>query len=117
MKFKLDNYADPIGTSLKNYVEASYEDLEYLFGTPTISDDYKVSGEWVFTSEDGDVVTLYDWKETSLYDSGLPSVEEFRTRNNICFHVGANSGMAAYDFIAWLEEKLANPHAEEAANQ
>jgi hypothetical protein len=106
MKFKLDYDADINGTCLKNYVEASYEDLEALFGAPMPGDDYKVSGEWVFESEEGDVVTLYDWKETSLYDSGLPSVEEFRTRNNICFHVGANSGMVAHDFIEWLESQL-----------
>ena len=70
------------------------------------SDEYKVSGEWIFESETGDVVTLYDWKSTDLYDTDLPSVEEFRQESRYDFHVGAKDKMTALMFNEWFMNQI-----------
>jgi hypothetical protein len=72
-------------------IKAVYKDLELAFGIPLPGDEFKVSGEWIFKNDDGVVFTLYDWKSTSLYDDGLPSVEEFRTYDKpVHFNIGGN---------------------------
>lgn len=60
--------------SLKGYVKAPYASLLTLFGESMVGDRYKTSTEWIFESDDGDVVTLSDYKETDLYRDDLPSV-------------------------------------------
>jgi hypothetical protein len=104
--FKIDNSADVCGTSLQTYATASYARLVELFGTPAESDGYKVSGEWSFTDSNGLVVTVYDYKETSLYDSGYPTVEEFRTLPSYEWHIGAQDRVTAERFKRWLENEL-----------
>lgn len=104
VKFKVDPNADINGTSLKGYVTANYAKLVELFGESRDSDEYKVSGEWTFSDDEGNVFTLYDWKETSLYDSSLPSVAAFRQQDKAEFHVGGRGNAA--DFIDFLNEVL-----------
>lgn len=63
------------GTSLRGYVESTYDELVKIFGQPTYGPDDnggdKVTCEWVLTFEDGTVATIYDWKlyytPTDLY--------------------------------------------------
>ena len=103
-QFQVDMNADICGTSLKGRITANYAKLVELFGEPQESDGYKVSGEWVFTDDDGNVFTLYDWKETELYDDQLPSVKQFRRLPSATFNVGGK--VYAGEFINFLETKL-----------
>jgi hypothetical protein len=66
--FKLNQDASANGTSLQGYVDIAPATLVKVFGEPNESDGYKVSGEYVFTDDKGNVFTLYDWKSTTLYD-------------------------------------------------
>jgi hypothetical protein len=102
MTIKLNNDADVCGTSLIGHVNTSYAKLVKAFGEPIESDGYKVSGEWVFEDDDGNVFTLYDWKSTNLYDPGYPSISEFRARPEARFHIGGNNKSAVLDFERWL---------------
>ena len=78
-----------------------------MFGEPELDDEYKVSGCWAFTDNDGNVVTVYDWKRTRLYDESLPSVSEFRNSNNpVTFNVGGIDNDIVRLFIAELSHKL-----------
>jgi len=104
--FKVNNNANVCGTSLKGYITTSYTKLVQLFGEPVESDGYKVSGEWLFEDNKGNVFTIYDWKATALYDSGYnPTVEEFRQLPSYEFHIGGNNGSYG-DFLQWLESEL-----------
>ena len=100
--FKVNSNVDTCGTNRKSEILASYSRLVELFGEPIESDGYKVSGEWVFESETGGVVTLYDWKQTVLYDPDYPSIEEFRNQACGWFNIGAHKISDADDFVAWL---------------
>ena len=51
--------------------KASVQDLINVFGEPTIQDntgDYKVNFEWDMETSEGDVFTIYDWKEYRKLD-------------------------------------------------
>jgi len=93
--FKVINWDHPTmseGTSGMGNIEVKYKDLVLAFGEPMESDEFKVSGEWIFLEEEsGEVFTIYDWKSTNLYDSDLPSVEKFRNLNHaVEFNIGGN---------------------------
>lgn len=104
MEWTPNQNAEITGTSLKGYIVASYSDLHKLFGESSC-DDYKVSTQWVLTYDDH-VVTLYDYKETNLYDDDLPSVEAFRAQPFYEWHIGAHSKIEAEAFKLWLKVKL-----------
>lgn len=78
-------------SALVGNIDASYKELEALLGPPNgeASGDGKVSTEWVL-GHNGQVFSLYDYKETSLYDSELPSVEAFRAQPSYCWHIGGH---------------------------
>lgn len=105
MAFVLSPKANPEGTSLRGEFSAAFSLLQARFGDPIPeADGYKVSTEWIFTEEKtGEVVTLYDYKETALYDEGLPTVEEFRALPSYDWHVGARSPEVAARFVTWLK--------------
>lgn len=55
-----------MGTSKKGTLQANYEEMKEAFGEPhetTPSEDGKVRVEWAFETEDGTIITIYDWKE------------------------------------------------------
>lgn len=65
-------------THLVGHVNIAPAKLRKIFGEPDCGDDYKISGEYLFVSVDGDAVfSIYDWKSTSLYDGIDPSPAEF----------------------------------------
>ena len=66
------------GTSLIGHIRVSYAQLFKVFGEPQECDGYKVSGEWTLKDHNGTIITIYDWKCTSLYDEEYPSVSDFR---------------------------------------
>jgi hypothetical protein len=52
-------------TSFHNVtIQTSYAALVKLFGEPNSEgDQYKVYREWILQADNGDVATIYDWKE------------------------------------------------------
>jgi len=85
---------------------ASYEDLFAILGEPSKGDSYKVSTEWIIRdNNNGDVWSLYDYKETNRYDLSLPSVESFRKKSSHGWHIGGTSSRFQ-DLIAWLNSKI-----------
>jgi len=81
------------GSSLKGYIETTYDKLKSVFGDPYYGPDAdgdKTTCEWVITFKDGKVVTIYDYKAgevtpTDLYD----------------WHIGGNSPKVL-DYVATL---------------
>lgn len=101
--------ADARGTSPQQYVKGSYADLVRVFGEPNSDvDGYEVSTEWVLrNTQTNEVVTLYDYKATNLYDHDYPSVAEFRAQPYYAWHVGAKSKEIAREFVKWLLTQVA----------
>jgi len=76
---------------LAGYVETSFENLVRHFGLPNGNgDDYKVSTEWLLEESSGLIISIYDYKETNLYDGGLPSVDQFRRQKSYNWHIGGS---------------------------
>ena len=89
------------GGNLLGYITCSYATLVRAFGEPTKSDGYKTSSEWsiidVFT---GRTLSIYDYKQTNMYDSSCPSVQTFREQPSAEWHIG---GIKRPDFDALRE--------------
>lgn len=114
MSYSLSPNADRTGTCLRGYVTASYAQLRDLFGEPPAPVDVagKVSTEWTFVDDLDKVYTVYDYKETALYDSSLPSVAAFRALPHYDWHIGAVTLVDAHAFTRWLWRML---HGKEPA--
>jgi hypothetical protein len=86
---KLSEYPQGARTSyFGDQIKLSLNDAIMYFGAPTYEDsmDEKVQYEWVFEGEDGNVFTLYNWKQgVILYDQP------------IAWHIGASSRMASLE--------------------
>jgi len=80
----------PNGTSFHDDVfNASVSDLRKILGTPeseTNDGEDKVNFEWVMETEEGEVFTVYDWKEYRVLDE-----DEI-----IEWHIGGHSSFATY---------------------
>jgi hypothetical protein len=95
------------GMYLQGYLGASYTDLVRLLGPPNASvHDYRTTTEWSLQHE-GAPITIYDYKATSAYDSGLPSPERFRALSKHNWHVGWNGSETAARGIQLIKEALA----------
>lgn len=107
--FKLNMNASASGTSFHGQtISVKPKDLIAIFGSSFESDGYKVTCEWFFEDDEGNVFTLYDYKESSLYDKGLPSPDELKNQV-IEFHIGyADRAMrdVAEELIIWLKFRL-----------
>lgn len=105
MNYKLDELASINGTSLKDTIVASPSGLIKLFGNPSDGDDGKVSGQYVFSDDENNVYTIYDWKETSYYDPDLPHPDVFWDSISLNeFHVGGKGDVS--EFVLWVTKKL-----------
>jgi hypothetical protein len=85
------------GSSLKGYINCTYQDLVRVLGEPTYpeaSGDNKTQKEWV-VEYNGEVFTVYDWK---TYD------EEYTMNELDQFHIGGKTD--AYDFFLELNEMI-----------
>ena len=70
MEYKTHNQDDLIntnGTHLIDTIDLPYGEIEQAFGKPATGDFDKVQAEWVIQFEDGEVATIYDWKESCPY--------------------------------------------------
>jgi len=79
------------GTSFHDVkITTSINDLTRLLGEPTYVGDFsedKVTVEWVCETEEGEVVTIYDWKEYRWIDKD----------EKIEFHIGGRSKFITLD--------------------
>lgn len=102
----------PIGAGTSYWginVRVDPKKLVDMLGETSISDSYKTSKQWGFMhAASGAILTLYDWKETSLYDDLYPTPGEVWNGNSICLHIGhrRDDRDHAY-FLADLLTKLA----------
>lgn len=96
------------GTSRIGEIKLLYSDIVKAFGEPDESDEYKISGEWVFHNpETNEVYTLYDWKSTNLYDSFLPGVREFRnSKTPVTFNIGGYQVNDILNFKMFLKSQI-----------
>lgn len=84
-----ENWKAVNGTSLRGYFTATRDEIEAVFGAPTISHNDtsdKVTTEWYLIFEDGTVATIYDWKR---YELGAP-----QTGERIEWHIGGHNERA-----------------------
>jgi hypothetical protein len=92
------------------HVRAPYSKLVEVLGPPTWShrpgDGYsKISTEWkVKDQKTGRMFRVHDWKETSAYESDLPSVAAFRRRPEADWYIGATSPIP--ETVEALEKRL-----------
>jgi hypothetical protein len=95
------------GGSLIGYVTLSFKDLKKIFGAPNGgTDGYKVSTSWkIVDTVTGNVFEIYDYKETNLYERGMPSPAAFRRRDSYDWHLGG-SKLDKAALSAFLSEKL-----------
>lgn len=97
------DYEKTGGTFLQGYVDATYHQLEVLFGRPLRLDGSKVQAEWVVEFFDKDkksyIATIYDWKQDI--------VPEGVTRWNVGGFVPEVVGFVAHEvsMADYLEEK------------
>ena len=57
---------DIYGTGLVGEIEATFEDLQEVFGPPEGGgDDGKTRAEWHIRFDDGTIASIYDWKEST----------------------------------------------------
>jgi len=104
--YKLNPEVDTNGTDGLTLFEFPPVGLVELFGEVADSDGYKVSRKHVFTNDRGEVFTVYDWKQTTLYrgkNSGAPTPEEFWDTRELKFlRVGGRAGSNPRPFLKWL---------------
>ena len=80
--------------------------MENLFGPAHEDDNHKVSGVWYFVDDDNNIITVYDWKQTNLYDASGYTIEQFRNLEVAEFSIGSNSNETANLFNEWLQPQL-----------
>lgn len=99
----LDNWKAVSGTSLRGYVTATREEIEAVFGAPTIAKaepDDKVTTKWYLMFDDGvgTVATIYDWKR---YELGAPIYGE-----RVEWHIGGHSETAVVRIAQFLNKNV-----------
>jgi hypothetical protein len=108
--FVRNHGADTEGLYLVADVDLIPRFLVSTFGEPGMGDGVRVSGEYVFTSENCEVFTVHDYKSTTLWDSdpseGLPTPEEFwSSSHKEEMSLGSKDGHDYRSFLNWLLEK------------
>jgi hypothetical protein len=95
-------------TSLQRVCKLIPALIDSVFGSGNESDGYKVSRDYYFRNNKTDeIVTLYDWKMTTLYDPEYFRPSEFwQLDEPTTFNIGAKDHANTYGFVRWLESKL-----------
>lgn len=60
---KINDWDEVNGSHLQGYVFTTYDELVKTFGEPHCFDGDKTTVEWMLKFDNGDVVTIYDYKE------------------------------------------------------
>ena len=97
------------GTCLYGEVKLKPVELILAFGKSEMTDNYKVSGEYTFEHvESKTPITLYDWKYTTLYESGGMKPSDFwRIDEEVEFHIGSSNSYV-YGFEDWIKQEIKN---------
>lgn len=107
LTWEVNHNANQHMTSLQGSFTTSYKKLKALLGEPVDeADGYKVSTQWTLVSPKGEVATIYDWKETNLYDPDYQSVEELRSHPSVEWHIGAHTKSVANELIEALKKSI-----------
>ena len=88
---KTNDQDSVVGTSLQGYLYTTYQNIVDKLGEPSHDGDgYKIDVEWVLRDQNGEPVTLYNWKDGPNYcgDEGTP-VEKITM-----WHIGGRSSKA-----------------------
>lgn len=113
MKLHLSPKANISGTSGLTILELLPIDLVETFGKPAECDMYKISGMYIFTNDKGDIFTIYDWKETTLFwgeNSDCLTPEEFWQDDELhTFQIGGNNKNKLTTFMKWLCDEFEKP--------
>lgn len=69
------NKASANGTCLQGYLNATYQKIVDRYGLPIEGDGYKTDAEWIIKWDDGEIGTIYNYKNGQNYlgESGLPT--------------------------------------------
>jgi hypothetical protein len=87
------------GTSLQGHITTTRDNLEAVFGLPTVYDEGdKVTIHWGLRFEDETLATIYDWKR---YELGTPAQDEV-----MIYNIGGLSPQA----VERVEEALKASH-------
>ena len=103
MKINNDS-TDVCGTSLVGYLPhpTPYEDIVKIFGNPLFEGDgYKTDAEWIIEFDDGEVATIYNWKNGKNYCGNDGLEIELITNWNI----GGNSQDVVYRIVEMIQLK------------
>ncbi len=119
MNFKLNKNADIFGTFLIGTIDVSTKKFTDRFGKfdtniidlntiGTVSE--KTSMEFIFTSEDEKrTYTIYDYKQTNVYDSDLEDVVQFwNSESERVLHIGGfcENSKELDEFKEWIYKEL-----------
>ena len=88
------------GTSLKGYINASFDKLVKLFGDYHSFDDHKVDAEWCLEFTDGTIATIYNYKNGYNYLGKYGTPLEDMTE----WHVGGFTDAALTKVAEILED-------------
>ena len=95
------------GTYYQKTINISYQNLVEIFGKPNgQTDKYKTTMEWDLENEKGNVVSIYDYKMTSLYDKLYPAPKEFKNDKAIDFRIGGFETDVADALYKYIESKI-----------
>ena len=93
-----DKSAD--GTSFHNHTfTATVDDLRNVLGEPYCEQndgEDKVNFDWIMETEDGEVFTVYDWKEYRQLDEN----------EDIEWHIGGRSGLTTGKALSEITKAL-----------
>jgi hypothetical protein len=94
------------GITIMGEVEVVPADVVRCFGKPSPGDGYKISGEFVFTNDRGEVFVLHDWLSTKLYyGEGLSPVEFWALTLPQELNI-SSLDLNTTQFANWLQEQL-----------
>lgn len=96
------------GTSFARSCELIPYEVNSKFGCGIDGDGYKVSREyWFKNTKSNEIIILYDWKRTTLYDPEYLRPSEFwQLDEPTTFNIGAKDHADTYGFVRWLKTKL-----------
>ena len=92
-------FKSAIGTSFHDVtVTTTYNTLVQILGDPNHgkSGDGKTNYEWVVTDKNGNVCTIYDWKEYRDIDFD----------ENITWHIGGKNSAIENKLAEYIEEQI-----------
>jgi hypothetical protein len=93
---------DVCGTFLQGYINAKYSDMIKVFGNPNSEgDEHKTDAEW-FGTIDGDVFTIYNYKDGKNYNGK----DGLSVKNITDWHIGGFKKIVVEKLTKYFESKI-----------